>query len=120
MREKNPDEELMMDFVVLPEDLAQEGEEGMEGDTEIPFIPSWCGHPEKVRQKNLKQKKYLIYFFLQLDPQEGMLRSLCLPQLQVGKSKKIKKTNFFFQFKVPRVRGSFKAGSEYVVGGKPL
>ena len=63
MREKNPDEELMMDFVVLPEDLAQEGEEGMEGDTEIPFIPSWCSHPEKVRQKNLKQKKYLIYFF---------------------------------------------------------
>ena len=62
VREKNPDEELMMDFVVLPEDLAQEGEEGMEGDTEIPFIPSWCRHPERVRQKNLKQK-YLIYFF---------------------------------------------------------
>ena len=92
MREKNPDEELMMDFVVLPEDLAQEGEEGMEGDTEIPFIPSWCGHPEKVRQKNLKQKKISnLFFFLQLDPQEGMLRSLCLPQLQVGKSKKNKK-----------------------------
>ena len=90
MREKNPDEELM-DFVVLPEDLAQEGEEGMEGDTEIPFIPSWCGHPEKVRQKNLKQKKISNLFFLQLDPQEGMLRSLCLPQLQVGKSKKNKK-----------------------------
>ena len=64
MREKNPDEELMMDFVVLPEDLAQEGEEGMEGDTEIPFIPSWCGHPEKVRQKKSQaKKKYLIYFF---------------------------------------------------------
>lgn len=88
MREKNPDEELMMDFVVLPEDLAQEGEEGMEGDTEIPFIPSWCSHPEKVRQKNLKQKISNLFFFLQLDPQEGMLRSLCLPQLQVGKSKK--------------------------------
>jgi len=63
VREKNPDEELMMDFVVLPEDLAQEGEEGMEGDKEIPYIPSWCSHPEKVRQKNLKQKKYLIFFF---------------------------------------------------------
>ena len=63
MRKKNPDEELMMDFVVLPEDLAQEGEEGMEGDTEIPFIPSWCGHPEKVRQKNLKQKKISNLFF---------------------------------------------------------
>ena len=55
VREKNPDEELM-DFVVLPEDLAQEGEEGMEGDTEIPFIPSWCGHPEKVRQKISSKK----------------------------------------------------------------
>ena len=86
MRKKNPDEELMMDFVVLPEDLAQEGEEGMEGDKEIPYIPSWCSHPEKVRQKNLKQKKISnLFFFLQLDPQEGMLRSLCLPQLQVGK-----------------------------------
>ena len=63
MREKNPDEELMMDFVVLPEDLAQEGEEGMEGDTEIPFIPSWCSHPEKVRQKKSQAKKYLIFFF---------------------------------------------------------
>lgn len=86
VREKNPDEELMMDFVVLPEDLAQEGEEGMEGDTEIPFIPSWCKHPEKVRQKKSQAKiSNIFFFFLQLDPQEGMLRSLCLPQLQVGK-----------------------------------
>ena len=93
MRKKNPDEELMMDFVVLPEDLAQEGEEGMEGDKEIPYIPSWCSHPEKVRQKKSQAKKIsnLFFFFLQLNPQEGMLRSLCLPQLQVGKSKKNKK-----------------------------
>ena len=62
MREKNPDEELM-DFVVLPEDLAQEGEEGMEGDTEIPFIPSWCGHPEKVRQKISSKKISNLFFF---------------------------------------------------------
>ena len=49
-------------------------------------------HLIKVRQKKSQaKKKYLIYFFLQLDPQEGMLRSLCLPQLQVGKSKKNKK-----------------------------
>lgn len=62
MREKNPDEELM-DFVVLPEDLAQEGEEGMEGDTEIPFIPSWCSHPEKVRQKISSKKISNLFFF---------------------------------------------------------
>ena len=52
--------------------------------------------------KKISSKKISNLFFLQLDPQEGMLRSLCLPQLQVGKSKKIKKTNFFFSVQGPK------------------